>query len=116
MEVSIDIADALQAWLNDHGHSASAWPLPSDFDRRLPFTRVTALGATRSNVVVDDHRVQLETWAETQAEAMAEIKSEVITLSVDIAEKLLQRELGNKDAQSQYIDNLLKNNEKRIEA
>ena len=52
-----------------------------------------------------------------QAEAMAQIKNEVITLSVDIAEKLLQRELENKDAQSEYIDNVLKNsNHPRIEA
>jgi len=63
--------------------------------------------------IVADARLKIQ---KEQAEAMAEIKSEVITLSVDIAEKLLQRELGNKDAQSQYIDNLLKNNEKRIEA
>ena len=32
MEVSIDVADALQATLNAAGHHASAWPLPSDFD------------------------------------------------------------------------------------
>ena len=49
--------------------------------------------------------------AKEQAEAMAQIKAEVITLSVDIAEKLLQRELADKDAQSRYIEELLKNNE-----
>ena len=52
-----------------------------------------------------------------QAEAMAQIKNEVITLSVDIAEKLLKRELADKDAQSEYIETLLKNNNQpRIEA
>lgn len=49
--------------------------------------------------------------AKEQAEAISQIKAEVITLSVGIAEKLLQRELGDKDAQSRYIEELLKNNE-----
>ena len=51
-----------------------------------------------------------------QAEAMAQIKNEVIALSVDIAEKLLQRELSDKPSQSAYIEQLLKNNQPRIEA
>ena len=51
-----------------------------------------------------------------QAEAMAQIKAEVITLSVDIAEKVLQRELQDKDAQSRYIEEILKNKENQIEA
>ena len=54
--------------------------------------------------------------AKEQAEAMSQIKAEVITLSVEIAEKLLQRELDNKDAQSRYIEELLKNNKPNIEA
>ena len=45
-----------------------------------------------------------------------EIKAEAITLSVDIAEKLLQRELSDKDAQSRYIEELLKENKPSIEA
>lgn len=72
MEVSIDVADALRLWLNGRGHSACARPLPPDLEGRLPLTRVTKLSGNRSNVVVDAHRVQLETWATTQAEAMAE--------------------------------------------
>lgn len=51
-----------------------------------------------------------------QAEARAQIKAEVITLSVEIAEKLLQRELNNKDAQSRYIEEILKDNHPQIEA
>lgn len=51
-----------------------------------------------------------------QAEARAQIKAEVISLSVDIAEKLLQRELNNKDAQSRYIEEILKENDPQIEA
>ena len=51
-----------------------------------------------------------------QDEAMTQIKAEVITLSVEIAEKLLQRELSDKDAQGRYIEEILKNNQPRIEA
>jgi F0F1-type ATP synthase membrane subunit b/b' len=47
---------------------------------------------------------------------MNQIKAEAITLSVDIAEKLLQRELSDKDAQSRYIEELLKENKPSIEA
>ena len=47
---------------------------------------------------------------------MANIKNEVIALSVDIAEKLLQRELSDKQSQNAYIEQLLKNNQPRIEA
>ena len=39
---------------------------------------------------------------------MSQIKAEVITLSVDIAEKILQRELSDKEAQTEYIEQLLK--------
>ena len=54
--------------------------------------------------------------AKEQAEAMSQIKAEVVTLSVQIAEKLLQRELNDKDAQSRYIEELLKDNQPHIEA
>jgi F0F1-type ATP synthase membrane subunit b/b' len=47
---------------------------------------------------------------------MANIKNEVIALSVDIAEKLLQRELSDKESQSAHIEQLLNNNQPRIEA
>lgn len=50
-----------------------------------------------------------------QAEAIAQIKAEVITLSVDIAEKVLQRELSDKDAQSRYIEEIIDHNQ-HIEA
>lgn len=51
-----------------------------------------------------------------QAEAMAQMKAEVISLSVGIAEKILQRELSDKEAQDRYIEEILKNNETHIEA
>ena len=42
--------------------------------------------------IVTDTRLRME---KEQAEAMAQMKSEVVTLAVDIAEKLLQRELSD---------------------
>ena len=63
--------------------------------------------------IVADARLKIE---KEQAEAMAQIKNEVIALSVDIAEKLLQRELSDKQSQTDYIEQLLKNNTTRIEA
>lgn len=72
MEVSIDVADAIQQALNESGHAASATPLPPDFEESLPFTRVEALGGQRSSVVLDTFNVHLDTWAETPAEAIGE--------------------------------------------
>ena len=63
--------------------------------------------------IVADARLKIE---KEQTEAMAQIKNEVIALSVDIAEKLLQRELSDKQSQSNYIELMLKNNPPRIEA
>ena len=63
--------------------------------------------------IVADARLKIQ---KEQDEAMAQIKAEVITLSVDIAEKLLQRELSDKEAQSRYIEEILKDEQPRIEA
>jgi F-type H+-transporting ATPase subunit b len=63
--------------------------------------------------LVADARLKIQ---KEQDEAMNQIKAEVISLSVDIAEKLLQRELADKDAQSRYIEEILKENQPRIEA
>ena len=63
--------------------------------------------------IVADARLKIE---KEQAEAMTQIKNEVIALSVDIAEKLLQRELSDKKSQSDYIEQLLKNNPPQIQA
>lgn len=63
--------------------------------------------------IVADARLKIQ---KEQEEAMNEIKAEVISLSVDIAEKLLQRELADKDAQSRYVETILKDNPPRIEA
>ena len=63
--------------------------------------------------IVTDAKLRME---KEQAEAMAQMKSEVVTLAVDIAEKLLQRELSDKQAQNDYIEQLLKNNPTQIQA
>ena len=63
--------------------------------------------------LIADARLKIE---KEQAEAMSQIKAEVITLSVDIAEKLLQRELSDKDAQNRYIEEILKENKPQAEA
>ena len=63
--------------------------------------------------MIADARLKIQ---KEQEEAMSQIKAEVITLSVDIAEKLLQRELADKDAQSRYVEEILKENQPRIEA
>ena len=63
--------------------------------------------------LVADARLKIQ---KEQEEAMNQIKAEIITLSVDIAEKLLQRELADKDAQSRYVEEILKENQPRIEA
>ena len=62
--------------------------------------------------IVADARLRIQ---KEQAEAMAQIKAEVVTLSVDIAEKLLQRELSDNDAQNRYIEDLI-NQQPRAEA
>ena len=63
--------------------------------------------------IVADARLKIQ---KEQTEAMNQIKAEVITLSVDIAEKLLKRELSDKDQQSRYVEELLKENKPSIEA
>ena len=63
--------------------------------------------------MIADARLKIQ---KEQEEAMNQIKAEIITLSVDIAEKLLQRELADKDAQSRYVEEILKENQPRIEA
>ena len=63
--------------------------------------------------LIADARLKIE---KEQTEAMNQIKAEVVSLSVGIAEKLLQRELNDKDAQSRYVEEILKENQPHIEA
>jgi len=80
MEVSIDIADALQSALNAAGRAASAVPLPDDFEESLPFTRVEPLGGRRRDLVIDTFNVHFDTWAERPSEAIGEANLVVATL------------------------------------
>ena len=63
--------------------------------------------------IIADARLKIE---KEQTEAMNQIKAEVVSLSVGIAEKLLQRELNDKEAQSRYVEEILKENQPHIEA
>jgi len=53
-----------------------------------------------------------ETIRSEQAAAVAQIKKEVATLSIDIAEKVLRRELNDKNAQEQLVADLVKDSVK----
>ncbi len=63
--------------------------------------------------ILSDARTKIQ---KEQKEALDNMKAEVIVLSIDIAEKLLQRELNDKDAQSRYVEEILKENKPKIEA
>ena len=71
LNVPIDIADAVQAALNDAGIDSCARPLPHDLADHLPLTLVEALpGGGRTDVVLDRFAVRVYTWADTPADAM----------------------------------------------
>ena len=53
-----------------------------------------------------------ETIRSEQAAAIAQIKKEVATLSIDIAEKVLRRELNDKSAQEKLVADLVKDSVK----
>ncbi|ODS84636.1 MAG: ATP synthase F0 subunit B [Cytophagaceae bacterium SCN 52-12] len=53
-----------------------------------------------------------ETIRSEQAAAVAQIRKEVATLSIDIAEKVLRRELNDKSAQEQLVADLVKDSVK----
>ncbi len=81
--------------------------------RKQLIEEARAEARSEAEKIVADARIKIQ---KEQDEAMNQIKAEVITLSVDIAEKLLQRELADKNAQSRYVEEILKENQPRIEA
>lgn len=81
--------------------------------RKQLIEEARAEARSEAEKIVADARIKIQ---KEQDEAMNQIKTEVITLSVDIAEKLLQRELADKNAQSRYVEEILKENQPRIEA
>lgn len=80
VNVPIDVAGAVQAWLNAHGVSACAEPLPRDLAAALPVTLVQGIGGQRTARILDRHSIRLYTWAESYDEALAECARAVATL------------------------------------
>ena len=72
LNTPIDIADVLQAALNEGGRAACARPLPYDLASSLPLTLVETIGGSRRDVVLDRFAVRFYTWADTEADAIAE--------------------------------------------
>ena len=90
INVSIDIAEAVQQALNDAGTNACARPLPHNLAANLPITLVEPVGGgTRTAKVLDRFPVRLTTWAETPAEAV-----EVASLAMARLCAFEGRELG----------------------
>jgi len=61
--------------------------------------------SAEAEVIIEKTRKQLE--LEKQA-AMIDLKNQIGQLSIEIAEKLLNRELKDKSAQKDYLDDLIK--------
>lgn len=80
INLPIDVADAIQTWLNAHGVNACAEPLPHDLADDLPMTLVQPIGGVRTARVLDRHAVRLYTWADTYEDAVAECGRALATL------------------------------------
>lgn len=60
----------------------------------------------RANKIIEESLLQIEN---EKQKAMSELKSTVADLTIQISEKILQKELENKDKQKEYIDQLVNN-------
>lgn len=70
LNVSPDVADAVQTYLNSVGCTACARPLPHDLEASLPLTFVEAMsGGTRFDVVLERVPLRITTYAATDVEA-----------------------------------------------
>lgn len=58
----------------------------------------------RADKIIEDARLQIET---EKQKALSELKSSVADLTIDISEKILRKELQNKETQKEYINNLV---------
>lgn len=66
----IDIEDALQSAINTYTDvTASAPPLPPDYQSSLPFCRVTRIGGSTLTRVSERHSVDFDVYADTWAAA-----------------------------------------------
>jgi F-type H+-transporting ATPase subunit b len=60
----------------------------------------------KANKIVEDAQILIET---ERKKAIEELKSNIAELTIDISEKILRRELKDKEKQKQYIDDIVKN-------
>lgn len=73
LNVSPDVADALQAYLNSVGCTACARPLPYDLEASVPLTLVeTMSGGSRFDMVLERVPLRITTYAATDVEATHE--------------------------------------------
>ena len=75
MELPIDCAAEIAAWLADHGHDAVADTLPDDLEARLPITLLRSSGGSRTWPVLDRHRVGVDTYGATVVDALDEARA-----------------------------------------
>ncbi len=59
----------------------------------------------KADKVIEDARIQIENEKQN---ALSEIKASVADLTIEISEKILRKELSDKNAQKDYINNLVK--------
>lgn len=59
----------------------------------------------KANKVIEDARVQIES---EKNKALSELKASIADLTIDISEKIIMRELDNKQKQKDYINELIK--------
>ncbi len=58
----------------------------------------------RATAIIEEARIQIDNEKQN---ALKDIKAKVADLSIDISEKILRRELANKQSQESYINNLI---------
>ena len=77
-------------------------------------TRNEIITAAKEEAKIEAQKIMTQAQESIQNEkraAINELKNQVSTLAMDIAEKVLQKELENKDKQLNYVDQLLKETE-----
>ena len=77
-------------------------------------TRAEIINAAKEEAQAEAQKIMSQAQESIQNEkraAINELQKHVSTLAMDIAEKVLQKELENKDKQLQYVDQLLKETE-----
>lgn len=64
-----------------------------------------AKATEESNRIIESAKMSIEN---ERMAAVTEIKNEIAAISIEIAEKILQRELADPESQKKYVDQLLK--------